>query len=63
METILYLVRHGETYENHNHIVQGILDTQLTPKGIVQADAVGAAIVFLFQSLNLNQQTNRFIQK
>ncbi|MSS20678.1 histidine phosphatase family protein [Pseudoramibacter porci] len=41
MKTTLYLVRHGETYENHDHIVQGILDTQLTSKGIAQADAVG----------------------
>lgn len=41
MKTTLYLIRHGETFENHNHIIQGILDTHLTPKGLRQAKAVG----------------------
>ncbi|EFV00881.1 phosphoglycerate mutase family protein [Pseudoramibacter alactolyticus ATCC 23263] len=39
--TTLYLVRHGETFENKNHIFQGILGTKLTPKGIQQANALG----------------------
>lgn len=34
MTTTLYLIRHGETYENQNHIFQGVLDTKLTPLGL-----------------------------
>ena len=41
MTTTLYLIRHGETYENQNHIFQGVLDTKLTPLGLRQADALG----------------------
>lgn len=33
----LYIVRHGETNENANGIVQGWLDTELNEKGIAQA--------------------------
>lgn len=39
--TTLYLVRHGETYENKNHIFQGVMDSRLTPLGLRQADALG----------------------
>ena len=41
MTTTLYLVRHGETYENHDHVFQGVLDTKLTPKGLAQAKGLG----------------------
>ena len=40
------LVRHGETYQNHNHTVQGSDPTQgrLTPKGLRQAELLGMAL-------------------
>jgi broad specificity phosphatase PhoE len=40
MMTTLYLVRHGETYENKNHIFQGVMDLRLTLLGLKQADAL-----------------------
>ncbi|WP_425355386.1 histidine phosphatase family protein [Pseudoramibacter faecis] len=39
--TTLYLVRHGETYENKNHNFQGIMDSRLIPLELKQADALG----------------------
>lgn len=41
MTTTLYLVRHGTTYENRNHIFQGILDARLTEDGLRQAQEMG----------------------
>lgn len=41
MITTLYLVRHGETYENHDRIFQGVLDTKLTEKGLEQSKWLG----------------------
>ncbi|MBP7359129.1 MAG: histidine phosphatase family protein [Prevotella sp.] len=38
--TYLYLVRHGETVDNVNQILQGQTDGQLTPNGILQAEKV-----------------------
>ncbi len=38
---ILYLVRHGETVDNANGIVQGQLQGKLTENGIIQAQKVG----------------------
>jgi broad specificity phosphatase PhoE len=35
----LYIVRHGETEANKNHVVQGVLDAPLTPEGVSQAQA------------------------
>ena len=35
--TTLYLTRHGETEENAKRILQGLLQTKLTKKGIEQA--------------------------
>ena len=37
--TILIIVRHGETFWNREHRIQGHLDSVLTPKGIAQAGA------------------------
>ena len=36
----LFIVRHGETTENLNHVTQGQLNTKLTAKGIEQAKKV-----------------------
>lgn len=33
----LFLIRHGETYENHDGIIQGWLDTELNETGVAQA--------------------------
>ncbi len=41
----LYVVRHGETDENKDHIMQGHLDTLLNKKGIKQAKNVRKAII------------------
>ena len=35
--TILYLVRHGETVDNANHIMQGQTPGELNEKGVQQA--------------------------
>jgi broad specificity phosphatase PhoE len=51
MTTTLYLVRHGETYENHNHVFQGVLDTKLTPKGLTQAKKLGP----YFESIQIDK--------
>ena len=40
----VYIVRHGETEENRNSIIQGHLDTQLNADGIEQARRVGKAL-------------------
>lgn len=41
---ILYLVRHGETEMNLQHIMQGRLDSPLSPLGQAQAKAVAEAL-------------------
>lgn len=38
----IYLVRHGQTYFNYFHKIQGRCDSPLTPLGIAQAKATGA---------------------
>lgn len=40
MKTTLYLVRHGETFDNVNRIMQGQTQGQLNPTGIQQAEEV-----------------------
>ena len=44
--TRLTLVRHGETYQNFSHMVQGQDPTQgrLTPRGVRQAELLGQAL-------------------
>lgn len=37
----VYVVRHGETVENANGIIQGQLDTQLNELGRMQAERLG----------------------
>lgn len=41
---IIYLIRHGETNENRNKIIQGHLDTLLNEDGRLQAGMVGRAM-------------------
>jgi probable phosphoglycerate mutase len=40
----IYLIRHGETDENRNGVIQGQLDTALNEDGIEQARLVGNAL-------------------
>jgi len=40
----VYIVRHGETQENQEGIIQGQTDTQLNELGRVQAEKVGNAL-------------------
>lgn len=42
--TLVYLVRHGQTMENLQGIIQGQLDTKLDDIGIEQAAAVAGAL-------------------
>jgi probable phosphoglycerate mutase len=45
MDTVrIYIVRHGETEENKQKIIQGQLDTQLNSEGEKQADLVAKAL-------------------
>ena len=45
MDTVrIYIVRHGETAENKQKIIQGQLDTPLNSEGEKQADLVGKAL-------------------
>ena len=41
---LVYWVRHGQTAENVQGIIQGQLDTQLDSLGIEQAAAVGQSL-------------------
>ena len=40
----VYFVRHGETEENKNGIMQGQLDTELNKEGIEQAELTANAL-------------------
>jgi probable phosphoglycerate mutase len=40
----VYIIRHGETEENRQKIIQGHLDTQLNSEGEKQADLVAKAL-------------------
>ena len=40
----IYIVRHGETQENHSGIIQGQLDTELNDTGRRQANLVARAL-------------------
>jgi 2,3-bisphosphoglycerate-dependent phosphoglycerate mutase len=45
MDTVrVYIVRHGETEENRQGIIQGQLDTQLNSEGEKQADLAAKAL-------------------
>ncbi|PIR65156.1 MAG: histidine phosphatase family protein [Candidatus Pacebacteria bacterium CG10_big_fil_rev_8_21_14_0_10_36_11] len=48
--TIFYLVRHGETQQNKNNIIQGHLDTDLNETGISQAQKLAE----IFESIWLD---------
>lgn len=39
--TGIYLIRHGETVSNREHRLQGQLDTELSERGLCQAEALG----------------------
>jgi broad specificity phosphatase PhoE len=43
-QTRIYIVRHGETEENKQKIIQGHLDTNLNSEGERQADQVAKAL-------------------
>lgn len=41
---VIYIVRHGETDANREHIIQGQLDTSLNANGLSQAQQVADAL-------------------
>lgn len=43
--TTLIVIRHGETFWNREHRIQGHLDSDLTPEGIAQAQACAMRLV------------------
>lgn len=45
MTTTLIIIRHGETFWNREHRIQGHLDSALTPDGIAQAEACARRLV------------------
>ena len=65
--TRLYLVRHGQTFDNAAKILQGQVQGQLDPEGVAQAEAVrekmkGAQIDnFVSSDLNRSIQTCKII--
>jgi probable phosphoglycerate mutase len=65
--TTLYLVRHGETYDNANHVMQGQTPGELTENGIAQAESVSHQMankeidVFVSSDLHRSVQTCEII--
>lgn len=47
METMLYLVRHGETEWNRKGVLQGQLNSNLTPEGIARTESFRSEITAL----------------
>ena len=56
--TTLYLTRHGETEENAKRILQGLLQTKLTKKGIEQAFMLKEKL-----KLDVTKAVNSFVLK
>ncbi len=48
MNTIIYLIRHGETYWNREQRLQGQLDSDLTDEGIRQAENIANKLQALY---------------
>lgn len=65
----IWLVRHGQTVENHERIIQGQLDGKLSSEGIEQAEKVAEALkdigfdVIYSSDLGRARETTRYIQK
>lgn len=65
--TTLYLVRHGETFDNARHIMQGQVQGELDEKGILQAEEVRDKMlnehidVFVSSNLHRSIQTCEII--
>lgn len=55
----LYLVRHGETDYNVNHIIQGIIDKELNENGIQQAKNLKNKIDKISIDLIISSPLNR----
>ena len=45
ISTTLIIIRHGETFWNREHRIQGHLDSALTPEGIAQAEACAERLI------------------
>ena len=58
--TTLLLVRHGETFDNENQIMQGQTQGQLNPRGIEQAQLLAGEMA---QRRNRSIETCRIIAK
>ena len=65
--TTLLLVRHGETFDNENQIMQGQTQGQLNPRGIEQAQLLAGEMAqrsidaFVASDLNRSIETCRII--
>ena len=51
-QSVIYLVRHGETVWNQIFRLQGRLDSPLTPRGIQQARAIGETLRHEIKNIN-----------
>ena len=55
----VYLVRHGETQENREGIIQGQKDTELNEAGLKQAGLLGEALKDVKFSLGFSSDLKR----
>lgn len=66
---ILYLFRHGETFDNQRRIFSGRRDSKLTPKGIVQAQSLAKKLkgktidLGIYSPLHRAKQTLQIVLK
>lgn len=65
----IWLVRHGQTVENHEQIIQGQLDGKLSSEGIEQAEKVAEALkdiafdVIYSSDLGRATETTRYVRR
>ncbi|GAA2967316.1 histidine phosphatase family protein [Lentilactobacillus parakefiri] len=62
MTISLYFVRHGQTYLNKYHRIQGIIDSPLTDKGIADAVAAGKRLSQIKFDAAYSSDTSRAIK-
>lgn len=60
--THFIVVRHGETLWNRDHRIQGQLDSQLSPTGLAQAEAVGKRLQGEGATLLVSSDLGRTLQ-
>ncbi|AEB74062.1 histidine phosphatase family protein [Lentilactobacillus buchneri] len=62
MTISLYFVRHGQTYLNKYHRIQGVIDSPLTDKGIADAVAAGKRLSQIKFDAAYSSDTSRAIK-